>query len=234
MKASVALKPHKRLHVAEMNSPVRTTSSEGSPKPLQGVWDARARRPCRGRAGGRQRAHTPARLRCPRPAAPRRAAVRPSPGPRPRPRPPAPAAHRVRLQTLARLDGRCQRHRVVQQHLASRRLLHEGHPGPPPPLPLKPGQEPEAPSPATRRVPPPLLSTRTAPRPARRRRPRVLAPVVSACRLSTPVCRTPLGPSAVLHGRVGDCYRRPMVAVRGIMSLALLAPPRPRSVHSVP
>jgi hypothetical protein len=41
------------------------------------------------------------------------------------------AAHRVGLQALARLDGCCQRHRVVQQHLAGWWLLHKGHPGPP-------------------------------------------------------------------------------------------------------
>lgn len=168
------------------------------------------------------------RLTCPAPVPAPGRAVRPSPGPRPRP--PAPATHRVRLQTLARLDGRCQRHRVVQQHLAGRRLLHEGHPGPPPPPPpsrLKPGQEPEAPSPATRRVPPPLLSTRTAPRAAAARG--VLAPVVPACPLSTPVRPTLLGPSAVPHGS-----HRAMVAFRGIMSLALLAPPRLCIVHTVP
>lgn len=51
------------------------------------------------------------------------------PGPPRAARPDRRAAHRVRLQALARLDGRCQRHRVVQQHLAGRQLLHEGHPG---------------------------------------------------------------------------------------------------------
>lgn len=185
-----------------------TTSTEGSPKPLQEIWDAPAS--CPGPRLSRREAagsHT-----CPAPVPAPGRAVRPSPGPRPRPRPPAPAAHRVRLQTLARLDGRCQRHRVIQQHLAGRRLLHEGHPGPPPlPLPPKPGQEPEAPSPATRRVPPPLLSTRTAPRAAAARG--VLAPVGSAGVLSTPVLPTPLGPSAVLHVSVGDCYHCPMVAL---------------------
>lgn len=65
--------------------------------------------------------------RCPRPP-PRHRPLPPPPAARPARRP-AGAAHRVGVQALARLDLRCQRHRVVQQHLAGRRLLHEGHPG---------------------------------------------------------------------------------------------------------
>lgn len=68
--------------------------------------------------------------------------------------PPAGAAHRVGVQALARLDLRCQRHRVVQQHLAGRRFLHEGHTGagngsPTPPT-CFPGQLPARPPLSTR------------------------------------------------------------------------------------
>ena len=65
-------------------------------------------------------------------APPGRPQLSQGPGPPRAASPPARwAAHRVGLQALARLDGCCQRHRVVQQDLAGRRLLHEGHPGTP-------------------------------------------------------------------------------------------------------
>lgn len=72
------------------------------------------------------RPRPPPRRPCAARAGPPEALSRPGAAPR---RPPdRPAAHRVGLQALARLDGCCQRHRVVQEHLAGRRLLHEGHP----------------------------------------------------------------------------------------------------------
>lgn len=101
-------------------------------------------------------------------------AARSPPAARDRPKPPVRppsrrAAHRVGLQALARLNGCCQRHRVVQQHLAGRRLLHEGHPGTPVRHRLGTRGRNQR-----RRLPPPLGSAAAAAvntrRPTRRRR----------------------------------------------------------------
>lgn len=73
--------------------------------PLQGVPDANARHPSRGGAGGGRQGHTPARLRCPRPAAP--SGLRPAPalGPGLPPRPRTVCDCRLWLASTAAVSG---------------------------------------------------------------------------------------------------------------------------------
>lgn len=89
--ASVALKPRKRLHVADTNSPVCTLSAEGCPKPLQGSGvRGHAARAAAEQEGGGGLTHLPgsgARARLRRPPGLRPApapALRPGLPPRPR------------------------------------------------------------------------------------------------------------------------------------------------------
>lgn len=122
-------------------------------------------------------------------------------------RPDRRAAHRVRLQALARLDGRCQRHRRPAATLPAGGFSMKAIPGRRFATASGPGAGTRAPPAARRAPPPPPLSTRAAPRAAAaaRRSPRPSAdlPPPPCCRHRQPfraaTSRGVLGPNRRSH-----------------------------------